>query len=194
MNYLAHIYLSEEVPEVLVGNFIADAVHGQQYRQYPEAIQKGILLHRKIDSYTDTHPVYLQSKHRLSQQFDKYSGVIMDIVYDHFLGANFARYHAQDLQNYCRAAESVLQQYRNQMPERCQHFLEYALRNNTFYNYSKLEGIELVLNHLSHRINHGVQLGTAIPLVKIHYRELEEEFFIFFEALKNYSHQQLSLL
>jgi acyl carrier protein phosphodiesterase len=99
MNFLAHIYLSGDDPEVQLGNFMADAVKGNQYTQYELGIQRGIKLHRFIDSYTDTHPVFRRSKSRLhGKQFGHYTGVIMDMFYDHFLAANWREFHHQPLE------------------------------------------------------------------------------------------------
>ena len=79
MNYLAHIYLSGDNDLIKIGNFMADGIKGHEYEKFPEIIQKGILLHRQIDSFTDFHPVYRQSKHRLHNIYGHYSGVIMDM-------------------------------------------------------------------------------------------------------------------
>ena len=97
MNFLAHIYLSGEDEGITIGNFIADGIKGKKYLSYPASIQKGILLHRGIDSFTDSHPTVRQSTARLHENYGHYSGVIVDILYDHFLAKNWEEYHEQDL-------------------------------------------------------------------------------------------------
>jgi acyl carrier protein phosphodiesterase len=92
MNFLAHIYLSGDNDLLKIGNFMADSIRGNQYLQYPDEIKKGILLHRFIDTFTDAHLIYRKSKHRLHEKYGHYSGVIMDIVYDHFLAKNWNHY------------------------------------------------------------------------------------------------------
>ena len=92
MNFLAHIYLSGNNDMLKIGNFMADSVRGHHYLDYPDEIRKGILLHRYIDTFTDAHPIYRKSKHRLHEKYGHYSGVIMDIVYDHFLAKNWNNY------------------------------------------------------------------------------------------------------
>jgi acyl carrier protein phosphodiesterase len=92
MNFLAHIYLSGDNDLLKIGNFMADSIRGHHYEDYPTEIRKGILLHRAIDSFTDMHPIYRQSKHRLHEKYGHYSGVIMDIFYDHFLAKNWNKY------------------------------------------------------------------------------------------------------
>ena len=84
MNFLAHIYLSGEDTPLMIGNFIGDFVKGNEYKNFPADIQNGVLLHREIDSYTDSHEIVLESKKRLREKYRHYSGVITDIFYDHY--------------------------------------------------------------------------------------------------------------
>src|SRR5690606_39712177 len=91
MNFLAHIYLSFEDDGITIGNFIADSIRGNRYKHLPERIQQGIMLHRAIDTYTDKHPTVRQSTKRLHQNYSHYSGVIVDIFYDHFLDRKSTR-------------------------------------------------------------------------------------------------------
>lgn len=183
MNYLAHTFLSFHKPEIIVGNFIADSMHGNHFDGLPEGIVKGIKLHRKIDSYTDNHPVYLTSKHRFRKDFDKYSGVLMDIIYDHFLAKNFSHYSSLSLQDYADGIYKTLKDNFEFLPEHAQRFYGYMTERNILYHYSSLEGIETVLTHLSHRIRHRYELQLAIPILKSQYNEIEEEFSVFFDDL-----------
>ena len=79
MNFLAHIYLSGDDDLIKIGNFMADGIRGLDYLDYPPKVQKGILLHRAIDTFTDAHPIFRKSKHRLHEKYGHYSGVIIDI-------------------------------------------------------------------------------------------------------------------
>ena len=100
MNFLAHIYLSKDDPMITIGNFMADGIKGKKYLKYNEEIQKGILIHRWIDTYTDSHPIVKQSTKRLHKKYSHYSGVIVDILYDHFLAKNWKNYHQEPLEKY----------------------------------------------------------------------------------------------
>jgi len=100
MNFLAHIYLSGNNKNVTLGNFIADSIKGKKYQNFPKDIQTGILLHRAIDSYTDAHPVFKQSTKRLHKKYSHFSGVIVDIFYDHFLAKNWNDYSEIPLDTY----------------------------------------------------------------------------------------------
>ncbi len=108
MNFLAHLYLSGKNEELIVGNFIADHVKGNNVFKYNEGIQKGIRLHREIDTFTDTHPVFLKSKNRLATDYRKYAGVIVDMFYDHFLSANWKLYDDEDLESFVDRMHDVI--------------------------------------------------------------------------------------
>lgn len=193
MNYLAHSYLSFNVPEIIVGNYIADSVNGNNFLHYPKKIIDGIKLHRKIDSFTDSHTVYLSSKHKFSSEFDKYSGIIMDIFYDYFLAKNFNQFCKIPLQDYSAQIYNTLYPYLEIMPIHAQKFYGYMTKNNILYNYSDLKNIETVLTHLSNRLKYKIELQKSIPHLQKHYLEIENEFFIFFNELINYCKQQPEL-
>ena len=98
MNYLAHIYLSENDEKVAIGNFISDSIRGKNYLNYPKEIQVGILLHREIDTFTDAHPIVRKSTKRLHKNYGHYAGVIVDVFYDHFLAKNWCHYSSVPLE------------------------------------------------------------------------------------------------
>src|SRR5688572_7860936 len=98
MNYLAHLYLSGNDQQRMIGNFIADHVKGKAIHDFPEGIRDGIFLHRQIDQFTDSHPVVTESKIRLRGTFHKYAPVIVDVFYDHFLARDWTQYHHQSLE------------------------------------------------------------------------------------------------
>lgn len=190
MNYLAHSYLSFNHEEIIIGNFIADSIRGNNYLHLPKVIVNGILLHRKIDVFTDSHPIFLASKRRFSKDFDKYSGILMDIFYDHFLAKNFSLYSTVSLTDYSKNIYTILTKNMHHIPEPGQHFFKYMTERNVLVNYASIEGISVVLEHFSHRIKHRYQLNHAIPILKGNYQETEEEFKTFFEELKEYCLKQ----
>ncbi len=92
MNYLAHLYLSGSNEDVLVGNYIADGIKGEDKSNYKPGVIKGVQLHKKIDDFTDTHPIFKTSAKRLTENYGHYAWVIVDIYYDHFLANNWNKY------------------------------------------------------------------------------------------------------
>ena len=137
MNFLAHIYLSGEDDFVKIGNFMADSIRGSQYLDYPNSLQKGILLHRHIDSFTDAHPIYRKSKHRLHEKYGHYSGVIMDILYDYFLAKNWSRYSEEPLEDYAANFYKLLQNNEAILTDKIKTLIPYMIEKN--WNY-KNEG------------------------------------------------------
>jgi len=186
MNFLAHIYLSGENDDLKIGNFVADSIKGKQYLKYPAEIQKGIVLHRAIDSFTDTHPIVSQSVARLFERYGHYSRVIMDVLYDHFLAANWKEYSDVPLKIYTEDFYKLLQVNYEVLPKKVQNFLPYMIADNWLYNYRTIEGIEKILWQMNRRVKHPVKMHLAIEELREFYEEFEAEFKSFFEELQVY--------
>lgn len=194
MNFLAHIYLSGNDRQVQLGNFMADSIRGKQYVQYPKALQAGILLHRHIDSFTDAHPVYRQSKHRLHAAYGHYSGVIMDIFYDHFLAAQWAQYHPTPLADFAAEFYEYARTHTAWMPDKVQKMLPYMMGRNWLLSYATVEGIEHILFQMHRRIQQRVPMHEAGTELRQFYAEFAQEFGLFFEDIQASCQQLLPQL
>ena len=183
MNFLSHIYLSGHSTAVLLGNFIGDFVKGKQVENYPKDVQKGILLHREIDFYTDSHPIVSLSKDKVRAAQGHYSGVVIDIFYDHFLAANWDNYCSTPLPDFAGATYKTLQKNSHWMPSDAQFMLPYMIRNNWFVSYKRIEGIEKVFQGMAQRTKFESNMANAPAQLKEHYNGLEEEFRTFFPLL-----------
>ena len=169
-----------------IGNFMADSIRGHHYLDYPDEIRKGILLHRYIDTFTDAHPIYRKSKHRLHEKYGHYSGVIMDIVYDHFLAKNWSNYSNEKLENYADNFYKLLQDNYEILTEKIQKMMPYMIARNWLVSYANLDGLEMILFQMDYRTKHRVHMQEAIVEVKQFYTEFEEEFTLFFEELQQH--------
>lgn len=185
MNYLAHLYLSGEPGDLMIGNFIADNVKGSKFKEYSGKIQKGILLHRHIDTFTDSHPIVRESKERLRGKYDKLSGIITDVFYDHFLAVNWNSYSPLPLKIYSREVYNFLDKNRSVLPQHSQIFLEYMVRNDILSAYAEIKGIEKVLKGLSQRLSFKPKMENAIVELEKYYYEFEADFKEFFPQLKS---------
>ena len=183
MNFLAHIYLSGEDDFVKIGNFMADSIRGTQYLEYPNDIQKGVLLHRHIDSFTDTHPIYRKSKHRLHEKYGHYSGVIMDIAYDHFLAKNWKRYSDIPLELYADDFYKLAQKHYDILTDRVKGMLPYMIGRNWLVSYASIAGLEMILFQMDYKTKHRVHMQEAITEIQEFYEDFESEFFLFFDEL-----------
>lgn len=194
MNFLAHIYLSGEDEGVTIGNFIADSIKGKKYLNYSEELQKGILLHRSIDTFTDQHPLVRQSTKRLHENHGHYSGVIVDIFYDHFLAKNWKQYHPDPLGEYVSQFYKLLETNLEKLPPNIQNMLPIMKSNNWLLSYATTKGINTILEQMSRRVKHKNSMHTATVDLEKHYTEFEREFSIFFEELRAFSkHKIISL-
>ncbi len=187
MNYLAHLYLSGENDSIKIGNFIADSIKGKKYKLYPENIQKGILLHRQIDSFTDNDDIVKQSKKRLNKRYGHYKGVIIDILYDHFLAKNWLKYATTSLHIFTQSFYNTLQNNYDILPDRVQFLMPYLVKDDWLVSYATLEGIEKVLIGMNKRTQEKAQMHLAINDLKENYNDFENDFTLFFEKLRTFS-------
>ena len=194
MNILAHLFLSKDNKNILIGNFIADAVKGKSYQNYSKEIQVGILLHRHIDSYTDAHPLVKRSMHRLNERYRHYDGVIIDILYDHFLAKNWNNYSEIPLDIYAHNMYSFLNKNIDVFPEKIQYMLPFMIKHNWLKAYASLEGIERVLIGMNKRTQEKSQMHLAINDLNEHYSEFENDFTEFFADLIEYSEEKIKIL
>lgn len=194
MNFLAHIYLSGDEEGVIIGNFIADGIKGRKYKVFPQSIQKGILLHRAIDSYTDKHPIVKQSTARLHKNYGHYSGVIVDILYDHFLAKNWNKYHNIALDIYVENFYELLQKNFEILPLRIQKMMPIMISQNWLLSYASTEGIAKILSQMNVRTKGKSKMNLAILELEKYYEDFEEEFESFFAELIAYSKNKLSQL
>jgi acyl carrier protein phosphodiesterase len=192
MNFLAHLYLSGEEEELIIGNFIADHVKGKQIASYSEGIVKGILLHRQIDSYTDQHATVLESKMRLRERYRHYAPVIVDIFYDHFLAVHWHKYSPLGLGKYSENVHATISKYEAILPEKSHLFFQYMLRHDILEAYGKVSGIQRVLAGMARRTPFISGMENATEELVTHYALFEQEFTDFFPQLQAFVSEHLT--
>ena len=191
MNYLAHIYLSGDNDLVTIGNFIADGIKGKDYKKYSKDTQVGILLHRNIDTYTDAHKTVRLSTKRLHENYGHYSGVIVDILYDHFLAKNWSKYSNTPLDEYVNTFYSSLEDHFDMLPSRIQKMMPYMMSDNWLLSYASIEGISKVLEGMNRRTKNRSGMDKAVHELEVFYKEFETEFSSFFVELITFSNEKL---
>lgn len=191
MNFLAHIYLSGDDEELTLGNFFADSIKGKAYQKYPLGIQRGIVLHRAIDFYTDTHPTVRKSTSRLFDTYGHYNGVIVDILYDHFLASNWNKFSKVPLEVFVADFYELLQLNYDLLPKPVQQFMPYMIRDNWLLSYSTVEGIGKILAQMNERTKWKSGMHGAVVELEEYYSEFETEFLSFFEELRLFVEKKL---
>jgi acyl carrier protein phosphodiesterase len=191
MNFLAHAVLSFENPDIMVGNFIADFIKGNDYMNYSEPVRKGILLHREIDHFTDRHPQVRLSKRRLYEPYHHYSGVIVDMYYDHFLAANFFKFHTTPLESFTQIVYKTVGQHGEQLPEKAENILHYMSKGNWLLNYAQIPGVEQALKGMARRTRFKSNMEYAGASLRSDYLSFYTEFMIFFPKVVAFAKEEI---
>ena len=192
MNFLAHIYLSGDNDLVKIGNFMADGIRGKHFKTFPLEIQRGIVLHRAIDTFTDAHPVFRTSTKKLHKRYHHYSGVIVDVFYDHFLSKNWTRYSDQNLDDYIQRFYRTLDDNKDILTEKTIYLMPYMIKQNWLLSYQTISGIDGILTQMDGRTKNKSKMRFASEELQEYYLEFEQEFTIFFEDLRAHVHQHLN--
>jgi len=187
MNFLAHIYLSSDDELLTIGNFAGDGVRGKDYTRFPVAMQAGIQLHREIDTFTDAHSIVRRSTKRLHKNYSHYSGVIVDIFYDHFLAKNWQNYSEIPYADYIDDFYKSLNRHIDILPERFQNFTPMMIEENWLLSYASIDGIQLVLNGMNKRTKGRSKMNEATKELQDYYEAFEEDFTLFFKELIAFS-------
>ncbi len=180
MNYLAHLYLSCDNEDLLIGNFIADSISNKQVNDYSPEIQAGIKLHRQIDSYTDQHPIVRQGTHRLQPHHRKYSPVVIDVLYDHLLANNWKRYSGTSLADFAQDTYRIFNKRMEEMPAKMKKRLPKMIAHDWLMSYQSLEGLQFTLEKMDERTRFPSNFVNAVEHLKADYEAFNNEFNTFF--------------
>ena len=186
MNVLAHIYLSGDSEKIIIGNYIGDYVKGRDYLKYADQIRKGIFLHRHIDAFTDRHPVVHRSKILFTRKYHKYSGVITDIIYDHFLTKEWNFFSRRPLESVTYSFYRAMVNNFDILPDKVREMMPFFIINNWIESYQTKSGIRQVLSTLSKKSSLPNETGFAMKALKKNYYSLQDDFMEFFPQLIDY--------
>ena len=194
MNFLAHIYLSGDNDLIKIGNFMADGIRGKHFETYPIDVQKGIILHRAIDTFTDAHPIFRQSTKKLHEKYHHYAGVIVDVFYDHFLAKNWNTYSDEKLEEFVARFYQSLHDNHNILSEKTKGMMLYMIEHNWLVSYQTIEGINRILTQMDQRTKNESKMRFASQELTEYYEEFEAHFSEFFEELIAHSNTKITTL
>ena len=190
MNFLAHAYLSGDDDDVKIGNFLGDFVKGRLNKlnnaQFSKEVIIGMALHREIDFFTDNHSIVRQSIDRLQPEYHKFSGIVVDMFYDHVLAKNFHHYAEISLENYAQNFYNLLERRKAEIPEPMDRMVKSMVTRNWFLSYEAYEGIEWALTGISKRLSFVSGIEHATEELRRDYNLYETEFQVFFPELINH--------
>ncbi len=186
MNFLAHSYLSFS-EEQLVGNMIADFVKNRDVARLPESIQKGIKLHRAIDSFTDAHPLIHEAKAPFRPLVRLYSGAFVDVAFDYFLANDTAENSQCEWQEHSQRVYAVLRRYEEFLPEVFKKVLDKMQQDDWLYNYRNEWGIDYSFRNVVNKAQFLDKTTNVFPAFLANKDFLREKYEIFFPEIKSFA-------
>lgn len=183
MNYLAHFYLADPDQELMFGNYIGDGVKGSDLKRFSEPVARGVRFHRFIDTYTDQHPEVLAAKELFYPTQRKFSGVVVDVLFDHLLARKWDAYHEATLPAFASRCYEVVASMQEDLPHRSERFYQYMLANDLLTHYATREGIEKVLSGMDYRTKFTSNMVDAMNATPETFEQLSIHFERFFPDL-----------
>jgi len=193
MNFLAHLLLSGDEDEVIIGNFIGDYVKGHDLSKYNEKVRKGIILHRNIDWFTDNHPIVWENKKLFQKFYRKYSGIIIDIIYDHFLILNWKLFTSVPFYIFVDNINAIIRNNFDLLPVELEGIYISFIKNKWLLRYETLDGIEVVFNKMSQITSLPYHTKFAIDVIKENYDTLNQSFINFFPQIEKFVEKKFNI-
>jgi len=188
VNYLAHLFLARPGAESLLGNLAGDFVKGRLGDEFTPGIRAGIVQHRRIDEFTDTHPEVGAFRRIVAAEHGHYARVICDMFFDHFLACDWSEYSTESLDEFLRRVYATLDPHAAAMPGRLRVVYPIMRDQGWLESYADVRGIEGALRGLSRRFSRQIRLDTAVHFLRDDAREtLRAHFRQFFPAAIDYA-------
>jgi acyl carrier protein phosphodiesterase len=185
VNFLAHLVLSEGGDQVMAGNFFANQAKGNSWKRLSKNYAQGVILHRAIDTYVDGHGIVLDAKKRLSSNFGKFKGVLLDIYWDHFLAENFINHCGKNRNEFVAYSLNVLKKHSDIFHINSRNMIIHMEKQNWLNDYSHLDGIDNILRQMSNRFRYKNPLDKGIHGLKENYLALGDDFKTLWPDLKS---------
>ncbi|MFT6717271.1 MAG: acyl carrier protein phosphodiesterase [Saprospiraceae bacterium] len=183
MNFLAHSYLSPDEPLTMLGNTFGDFVKGKKMEDVNPLLKEGVLLHRRIDHYTDNHPLVKSCIEIFRPVSGRFSAVIVDMCFDYFLAKNWSKFSKVSLNEFVKVLFVKYEGNSNSLTERINKVAPIMKMHEWMLQYQTIEGLKNILTQMSARIKNKAVLQDAIPVLVKNEVQLEQLFDDFFADL-----------
>lgn len=191
MNYLAHLYLADCTATSFAGAVLGDFVRGRLDGRLGVELETGIALHRRVDSFTDSHPLVRGALGRFSPPLRRYAGILVDLYFDYALARRWGEFHRLALPDFAAVAQAKVQA---QWPQHGAPFP--AARLDRFaemlVGYRVEAGMQRALTGIDERLSRPSPLPGAWPQVRAVGRALDADFEAFFPELVEFSCERAS--
>lgn len=179
MNFLGHLYFSNNDTTLMRNNLFGDFVKGSALDHFPEDVQVGIVLHRSIDSFIDSHPTVKVLMRKLYAELPKVSGVAIDLFFDHLLAKNWAQFHPMELNAFLYRFYDSVQLDGFDYTDEFQEMIRKMIEINWISYYPTLDGLNKMCHGVASRISFPTQLINGVEVYLAHEEEIETAFFEF---------------
>lgn len=186
MNYLAHLHLGGDRPEQLLGSLYGDFVKGVLAGRFPVDIETGIRLHRRIDAFTDAHPLIKQAMGRFPAERRRYAGIVLDVFFDHCLARDWGQYSDVPLDAFIGKVYRVLAN-EPALPERLALIAPRMAAQDWLGSYVDFEVVGDALAGISRRLSRPEGLAGAMQELRALYQPLSEDFSEFYPQLQAFA-------
>jgi acyl carrier protein phosphodiesterase len=187
VNFLAHAYLAGSSDHAIVGSLMGDFVKGPLRDRYGIEITRALALHRRIDTYTDSHHVVRQSRRRVSPARRRFAGILVDVFYDHFLARHWDEYNNMPLERFTARVYSALREYHALLPERLQDIAPRMAATDWLASYRHVEAVGFALDRMGQRLKRGNALLRSSEELLANYDAFEADFHTFFPELVRFA-------
>ncbi len=184
MNWLAHLYLSERNPCFLVGNLLPDLLSIGELAALPAEFQGGVRQHRRIDAFTDRHPVVRRSIGRFDNSLRRFGGILTDVFYDHILAREWESHSATPLPQFAVEVYASFDRVRPYIAQEAFERLDAMRTDDWLCGYRDLAGITRALEGISSRFRRPVDLVPAVGVLERDYDAFRADFAAFFPELR----------
>ena len=186
MNYLAHLVLAGETPQMIVGGFLGDFIKGRLENRFEPGIEAGIRLHRAIDAFTDHHPMIRLAVSRFDTPLRRYSGILLDVLFDHLLAKNWVDYYDGELTEFSKNTLNLLVDHSDKMPPDALVMALRMQRLNSLASYGEVRFLENAFAHLSERLTRKNPVTSAMNPCLALLPQLRQDFQIFYPELQKF--------
>ncbi len=189
MNWLAHIFVSENSIDYQLGNLLADPLKGKRWEGASPQLEDGFRMHGNIDAFTDSNELVLQSKARLGRR-GYLKGVIIDIAYDYCLINRWDSYSTVPLERFIDTfyhnADVAIADY----PPEARAIVRRIIASGVLTSYGSFDGLALALRRVDARLSDRVlarETATGyLPILKKEMTGIDRDFSRFFPQLVEY--------
>ncbi len=186
MNYLGHLFFSNNDTELMLANLFGDFVKGKDLSGFRSKTQQGITLHRAIDNYIDTHPEVLELFHVLYPQLPKVAGIAVDLYFDHLLAKNWKHYHPLPLSEFLKRFYDSIDVSNNEFSESFRNMIKHLVKVDWISYYPTIEGLDKACNGVSSRISFPNELKHGLRVFQEHEKKISTVFEAYMKDAMDY--------